>query len=167
MPNPILNALLAGAASHGAGQLGNEVMFQGALAPFDWPRRAVYNLAAGPMRAAQSGDLSHLLGMLPGIAGGALGGAVGGPLGILAGSALGGSLQGIGEATGLGQFRPPETEDVTGSDNPIINALFGMAADPLSWAGGSGLGRHVPQMGNALAGTRLPSEAVLRYLAKR
>lgn len=72
-------AIGGGAALHGAG-LGR------LLEPLDYPRQAFYNLVRSPMKALETGDVSHLLGAIPGIAGAALGGAVGGPVGILAGS---------------------------------------------------------------------------------
>jgi len=124
----------AGAALHGAG-LGD------LLSPLDWPRQAAYNLFGAPIKAAQSGNWSDLLGAVPGLAGGALGFAVGGPVGMLAGSALGGTLQGIGNASGSEAFNAPSVRDLTGTDDFLPNLAVGLATDPLMYAGGAGTWR--------------------------
>ncbi len=125
----------AGAALHGAG-LGK------ILEPLDYPRQALWNLAASPYRALEEGSLSPLLGAIPGAAGAVLGGVIGGPAGVLAGSALGGTLQGIGHAAGRREFDAPSVSDLTGTEDFLPNLAVGLATDPLTYAGLSQSWRH-------------------------
>lgn len=102
----------------------------------DKPRRALWNV---PGKLAE-GDW---LGALPGLAGLAAGGltaatGVGLPFAATVGSLVGGLGQGIGESLDEDRFRAPSPEDVTGSDNPLLNMLVGAAGDPLTYAGGLG-----------------------------
>lgn len=143
--------LATGAALHGAG-LGQ------VLEPLDYPRQALWNLARSPIKAMETGDVSHLLGAIPGAAGAVAGGLLGGPVGVLAGSLLGGALQGVGKASGREEFNAPTVEDVTGTDAFLPNLAVGMIGDPLTYAGGAatwGAGK------NAVKAFRAPAEELL------
>lgn len=131
----LLKALGYGGATLGAGAAIHGVGLGDLLSPLDYPRRALYNTFASPIRALESGNYSDLLGAIPGLAGGVLGGVVGGPVGVLAGSALGGALQGIGQSTGRPEFNAPSVSDITGTEDFLPNLAVGMATDPLTYAG--------------------------------
>lgn len=105
------------------------------LSPLDLPRQAAWNTVAAPVRAAETGDWSNLLGAIPGASGAILGGMVGGPVGVLAGSVLGGVLQGVGNQTENPVFQAPTVQDLTGTDDFWTNLLVGAATDPLTYAG--------------------------------
>lgn len=144
----------AGAAIHGAG-LGR------VLEPLDWPRQALANLVRSPMKAMETGDVSELLGALPGLAGATLGGVVGGPVGLLAGSLLGGGLQGIGNLSGREQFKAPSVQDITGTEDFLPNLAVGMATDPLTYAG---LGSSWSAGAKALRGAAPAVEAAAKAI---
>jgi len=109
------------------------------IEPLDYPRQALWNLVRSAGNAISGeGSADDLLRAIPGAMGVGLGGLIGGPLGILAGSALGGAAQGMGLAADPEKMRAPTAEDVTGSDSSLLNALVGMAGDPLTYAGGLG-----------------------------
>lgn len=138
------------------------------LAPLDLPRQSLWNAFAAPVRAAETGDWSQLLGAIPGAAGAILGGAVGGPLGVLAGSALGGTLQGAGNMTENPAFQAPTVQDLTGTDDFWTNLLVGAVTDPLTYAGlghgwrtgantGARVGRTVGENLEAAANFRGPN----------
>jgi hypothetical protein len=128
------------------------------LEPFDWPREALWNIPG----KLTNGDL---MGALPGLAGvgaGILAAALaptglGLPLGALAGSLVGGSAQGVGKAIDEDRFHAPTAEDVTGSDNPLLNTLVSMIGDPLSFAGGT-----AGRAGGRAVGRRLEEAALAR-----
>lgn len=130
----------AGAAGGGLlGSLGS------LLAPLDYPRQALWNLARSVGRGlTNQGSWDDALRAIPGAAGALgtsilAGSGVGMPAAIGLGSLVGGIGQGFGNATDEDKFKAPTAEDVTGSDNPLLNMLVSAAGDPLTFAG-SGAG---------------------------
>lgn len=135
MASELLKALGIGAGTIGAGAALHGAGLGRVLEPLDYPRQALYNLIRSPIKAMERGNVSDLMGAVPGVAGAVLGGVVGGPLGVLAGSALGGALQGVGKATGRQEFQAPSVSDLTGTEDFLPNFAAGALTDPLSYAG--------------------------------
>lgn len=135
--------MAAGAGAASSGLLGQLSDALGA------PRRAVmsglYNMGLGQSPDSDQ-KASSLLPLL-------LGGAAGvgsafipgvGALAPMIGAGVGGLAQGIME--GGGYSDAIDTQDVTGSENPFLNASVGMALDPLSWSG-AGVGAKFASKG--------------------
>lgn len=106
--------------------------------PFDYPRRALYNLFKQP-------DDFDWKAMIPGLLGTAAGAGlaatgVGLPMALLGGSLLGGAVQGAGEATNPELYRAHTPGDLYGAmggnpDSMLGSTIAGMATDPLTFAG--------------------------------
>jgi hypothetical protein len=159
---------LGSAAGGAAGAAGGGILgtIGGVL---DSPRQALWNLIrSGKNAITGEGTWDDALRAVPGALGAGLGAAltatgVGAPLGILAGSALGGLGQSVGSAADADRFRAPTAEDVTGSDNPLLNTLVSMGGDPLTYAGGFGGASRGAKAGKAF-GTGLEDAAAFRGL---
>jgi hypothetical protein len=139
-----------------------------AVAPFDYPRRAAWNV---PVKLAE-GDV---LGAAPGLLGLGVGGALAargkGPLAaVLGGTLASGVAQGVGEAVAPEEFEAPSGRDLaralgTDPDSPAGRAMAlgaEAALDPLPYAGGllgaragARYGRHFGELA-AARGPRWP-----------
>lgn len=119
-----------------------------ALEPLDYPRQSLWNL---PGKLAE-GDFAAALPGLMGLGAGGLAAAtgLGLPAAIGIGSLVGGGLQGVGLQSNPEAFAAPTPEDVTGSDNVLLNMLVGAAGDPLTYAGGFGGRKAGLKAGNYL-----------------
>ena len=157
MPN-YAQPLAAGGAAAGGGFMGTLGRL---LEPLDYARQALWNV---PGKLAE-GDFA---GAAPGLAGLAAGGAlaatgVGIPLAMLGGSLVGGLGQGVGKQVDEERFEAPSAShlvDALGGDSESglgqvaamgLNAL----GDPLTYAGGIGLGGKGAQAGRHLENVAL------------
>lgn len=133
----------------------------------DYPRQALANIGTG-IGDLFEGNPEGLLSALPGaigLLGGGLATLAGGglPLALLAGSGAGGLAQGIGLSTGDSRFNAPTSGDIAqnlfGSDEFLPSLLAGVLTDPLTYAGGLGIGKAGSNVGANL-GRKAEQEAL-------
>lgn len=148
MVNPY-NAAGAAAGAGVGGLLGR------ALNALDYPRQALWNIPDKIAQGDYAAAVPGLLGVGAGIGTAALGGGL--PLAFLAGSLAGGAGQAVGSSVDEGRFQAPTAQDLTGSDDWLLNTLTSMAGDPLTYAGGVG--------GRAGANALRPKSVLEKYPA--
>jgi hypothetical protein len=94
---------------------------------------------------------------LAGVAAGVMSAPFLGTMAPLLGAGVAGAFQQGGEAMGL--LDSFSTEEVTGSENPLVNALAGVAMDPLTLAGG------IAGWGRAAAASAGPQARLAKFAA--
>ena len=163
-----LGSRLGGAGGGAAGAAGGGFLGH-LLGMLDYPRQAAANLFAGPSEGNWEKAIPGAVGILAPIIGSALAPVTGGlslPAAIGLGSLAGGVTQGVLSHQHPDTFKAPTTEEITGSDNPLVNFAAGALMDPLTYAGGiGGAGKGAKAGAEALGGLGTKIGARMEELA--